>query len=123
MLGVDIKTLLTTITTDIKIDDMPDTPDNVICIYHTGGSDPEYEFGKQKPAFENPTFQVRIRHIDTLTALQWAESAKNILSGLTSQTINGNRYLAIFQQGDILGLGRDERNRSKYSINFKVQKG
>lgn len=122
-MGEDIKTLLTEITTDIKIDDMPDEIDNVLCIYHTGGSNPEYEFGKQNPAFENPTFQVRIRHKDTSTALQWSDSVKNILSGLTEQNINGNRYLAIFQQSDILGLGRDEKKRSKYSINFKVQKG
>lgn len=117
----DIKTLLTGITTNIKIDDMPDTPDALMCLYHTGGYDPEYEMGQQLPTFEYPTIQVRIRHTYTATALQWANSVKNTLSGLTESTINGTRYISIMQQGDILQLGKDDKNRAKYSLNFRCQ--
>ena len=119
--ATDIKTLLTGTFPDIFIDEYPDDPGNILTIYHTSGRNPEYEFGKQAPAFEYPTFQVRIRNTSAATALEWSDTVKDLLSGKDDLTINNHRYLVIKQLGDILGLGKDNKKRTEYSINFECQ--
>lgn len=117
---VDMATLLTSITTDIYYDDMPDTPANLIALYHSGGSPSSHAFGQQAPAWDNPTFQVRIRHTSAATALTRAESVKTALDGKNNTTIDGHKYLSVFLMGDILALGKDDKKRSEYALNFQA---
>jgi hypothetical protein len=118
----DMKTLIPTDVADassIFLGSYPDTPDNIVTLYHSGGSDPSHSFGSRE--FENPSFQVRIRNASYAIAHDKANQVKDAYDGQTELTIDGNRYLSIFQQGDILPLGRDEQNRTELSLNFRVR--
>lgn len=118
----DIKTLLTSITTDIYRHDMPDSPNNLITLFYGVGLDPLHSLGKQQPIVNNPAIQIRVRHTSAEVALEWIENIKSILDGLTNQTINNNVYYSISQQGDVLPLGRDSKGRIEFTINFMVKK-
>ncbi len=118
-LAADIKTLISHVTQDIYLNDTPDDPDNLIGIFESGGYNPQRVMDQKKPAWENPTFQLMIRNTSAVTAKQWIESCKDALDGITNITINGHRYLSIFQQGDVLPLGKDGRNRISFSLNFR----
>lgn len=119
---VDIKTLIPSgvaVASSIYLGEYPDTPNNIIALYQSGGADPSHTFTSRE--FEEPTFQIRIRNISYAMAVTKAETIKDNLDGLTDQLINGNRYISIFQQGDILPLGRDNKKRTELSINFRVK--
>lgn len=117
----DIKSLLTSITTDVYLHDMRDKPDALITILLARGIDPVHTGGSQRAVWENPGFEIIVRHTSTTTALSWIESIKNALDGKTDTTINSHRYISIFQNGDVIPLGRDEKNRVMFSINFRCQ--
>ena len=116
----DISTLLQSITTDIYIDEMQDNVDNIIAIYHSGGSKPQYFFGGTKQ-IENPSVQVRVRHQNRKDALNWCYKVKDILDGKSNFTINNNNYILVTLSSDILNLGRDNQGRVHYSLNFNIQ--
>lgn len=118
----DMKTLIPSgvaTATSIYLGDYPDTPDNIVALYHSGGADPSHTFSSRE--FEEPTFQVRIRNVSFAMAETKANAIKDVLDGLTEQSINGNRYLSIFQQGDILPLGKDSKNRTELTLNIRVK--
>jgi hypothetical protein len=120
-LTTDMKTLIpiaVAVQTDIYRNDMPDL-DNIIGIYQTGGFDSSHSFNRVE--FEEPTFQVMIRNMVSDTAVSKAEAIKDALDGQTNLTINSNFYLNIFSQGDILPLGKDDKNRTEVSLNFRVR--
>lgn len=119
MLLADIKTLLTDISPVIFIAEIPDTPDNLLGVFFSGGYNPEWTLDSK--AFDHPTFQVRIRDKSALTAIERAEAVKDALDGQIDLTIGSTRYLSIFQQGDILPLGKDSKGRTEYSLNFAVK--
>jgi len=123
---VDIKSLITGVNANIYLGDLPDTPDNCIGLYQTGGQDPQHQLGAStEEVHETPTFQVRLRNTTYATANTEAEQVKDVLDGLINQVVNGNEYKSIFMQGDINSLGRDGRNRVNLSVNFiaKVKRG
>lgn len=115
---VDIGTLLTSINSNIFYNDLPDTPDNCLSIFYTGGQDSVHNMNQQAPTLEKPTFQVRVRNTSCATAEAEAEAVKDALNGLTATTINLTLYEAIFLQGDIFNIGKDDRERTNLTVNF-----
>lgn len=124
----DIETLLIGIESNIFIGEMPDSKkvngndvniDNAIAIYNTGGFNPEHTMDGGK--ISNPTFQIIVRDESYPNGITRCEAILNVLDMVTNQNINGHFYLGIFQQGDILSLGRDSKNRIKFSLNFKAK--
>lgn len=117
----DMSSLITS-ETNKCIGDIPDSPNNLICLFGTDGYDSQHQLGvSSAPIFEQPTFQVYIRDGSYLSGNTRAEVIKDTLNGLVNQTINGNKYLSIFLMGDINPLGKDEKNRSEFTINFKTR--
>lgn len=118
----DMKTLIPSgvaAASSIFLGDYPDSPDNIVTIFHTGGADPSHTFTSRE--FEEPTFQVRIRNAAFANAETKANAIKDALDGQVGISINSNTYLSIFQQGDFLPLGKDSRNRSELALNFKAK--
>lgn len=113
------KTLLTahasTSGWNLQVGVMPDTPDKVISINDTGGYDPN-----PKWLLDNLTLQVMVRGAvgGYLATYQEAKTVKNILLGLTSQNISGDRWVSVTQAGDLAFIGRDEQMRPLFSMNF-----
>lgn len=118
----DIKTLIPSgaaAEADVFRGEMPDSPDNLVCIFQTGGVNPSHSFDARQ--FEEPLFQIMIRNTSYDIAFTKAEAIKDALEGQTELVIGGNTYLSIFMQGDILSLGKDTADRTKLSINFKTK--
>lgn len=105
----DVKSLLTGVS-NIYRGSMPSTPDNVVCIYNSGG----YERDSSGTEVEEPTFQIVVRNTDFDAAEALCNTIKDLLHGKST-----TKFLNIFQQGDILPLGRDENNRTELSMNFR----
>ena len=119
MLLSDIKTLLISISPTIFLGEIPDTPDNLVCIFFAGGMPPVHSFDGR--TYERPSFQVRVRNTSAATAIQWAEQAKDALDGINDLTINSTRYIDVSQAGDIMPLGKDAKGRTELTINFNTK--
>ena len=120
----DMATLVTLITSNIYLADEPDTPDNCLTFRPTGGFDTLHCLGSLTSdyAAEQPTFQIRVRHEDPETALEWCDSLKAIYNGLVDTEINDITYLSVFMQGNINPLGKDDRGRAIFTLNFVAKK-
>ena len=93
------------------IGNMPDLPNNAVCIYPTSG----FNADLAGELIREPTFQVKVRNTSYATGYTLAETIQITLHGINA---NGN-FLLIEQQGDIMDMGRDESNRQEFTINFR----
>jgi hypothetical protein len=106
----DVKALMVGIT-NVYIGNAPPAPDNIVVLYNTGG----YPRSLTESKIEEPTFQVRVRHVTYSTGVTLCETIKDLLHGAKS-----TRIQCIYQQGDILDIGRDENGRQEWTINFRT---
>lgn len=112
----DVKNILqqNNIDGEIYLSFLPEK-DNAIVLYSTGG----FERDMAGNLIEQPTFQARIRNIDYEAGWNICEKIKDALHKPMDIVVNGNRYLGFYQQSDIMDLGRDSKNRSEFSVNFR----
>ena len=108
-LTIEIKSLLTSVS-NVYRGNMPDSPDNSICIYNTGGFPRILATSK----LEEPTFQVKVRNMSYTTGETLCNTIKDLLHGSSTTDV-----LMIEQQGDTLDIGRDASNRQEWTINFR----
>lgn len=91
--------------------------DNTIAVFSTGGFPGDYWL-----KYDNPTYQVRIRNTVPSTAATTANALYNQLNGLHTLTMSGifvSKIVAM-QSGPI-NIGRDEKQRQEYTLNFIVR--
>ncbi|MGF9711717.1 minor capsid protein [Paenibacillus naphthalenovorans] len=121
MMGLldDIRTLIVGIESNIFLGSTPDMPHNLMTIYHTGGADPNHSFEKRQ--YRNQTIQIKVRNMSYAIAENKLKQVSASLDGKTEIVINGTRYISIFQQGDVLPLGMDEKGRSSLTLNFRIR--
>lgn len=114
-----ISSLALTFATDLFISEMPTTPDNCVCIYDTGGYEPEANY-----TYQRPTIQVRVRGAkgEYLAAHEQAQAIRDELHGLHNETINSARYVGIWQEGDIISAGQDDNKRPNVTMNFRIHR-
>lgn len=93
------------------------SPDTAITITRTGGQAPN-----PKWLLDFPTFQVRVRggKHNYSAAYDKAEAIKDLLLGITSQDVDGDRWVAINMLTDITFIGYDENDRPIFSLNFQM---
>lgn len=115
---LDMENLLNPIEPVIYIGSKPDTPDNLICLYRTGGF-PVINM-LSGDTIRNPTFQVLVRDVSYDNAYNRAEDIIDNLNGVVNTTVNGNNYISISLLNDIFSLGRDDNDRTELSINFRI---
>ncbi len=101
----------------IEIGIMPDMPNKVISINDTGGLEPN-----PKWLIDYPTLAIQVRgdvsgYIDTFRE---AKAVKDLLLGINAQDLNGDRWDGITQNGDLGYIGRDEKNRPLFAMNFAL---
>ena len=111
--------LALTFATDLFVSEIPDTPDECVCVIDTGGFEPEANFN-----YERPTVQVRVRGAkgDYVNAHNLAQSVRDELHGLANHTINAARYIGIWCESDIMSLGYDKNHRPMLSVNFRIHR-
>lgn len=105
------------ITGTIEVSRMPDSPNECITIYDSGG-----QANNPKWLLDYPTIQVMVRGNPDgyAAAYQKAKDVQDALLGLESQTIGGNRWVSVLAMGGIISLGYDEKNRPSLSMNFRI---
>lgn len=101
------------------ISEMPDTPDECVCIYDTGG-----ETAEPHMTYERPTFQIRMRGArgGYGDAYDLAQAIKIELNGINDVIIVTTRYIGIWLISDIIFVGYDEKHRPLLSINFRAHR-
>jgi hypothetical protein len=110
-----LETLLTSVT-NLYIGSMPDSPDNCVAIFPTGG----FARSMSGTYLEEPTFQIRIRNTSQAAATTLADTIKDLLHGNSTTKI-----LMIQQMGDVqgfgdsVGVGMDPKKRYQCTINFR----
>ena len=124
--SVDIKDILEatsslalTFGADLFVSEMPDTTDECVCVYDTGGFEPEANF-----VYERPTVQVVVRGTKGayVVAYNLIQGIRNALHALANHTTNGARYIGIWCQSDIMSLGYDKNHRPMLSVNFRIHR-
>lgn len=121
MIITDLATYLTTQTdlvlgTSLYLSYQPESPDEVVAIYDTGGVEPD----RYLPTAD-PTVQILVRAGDYQTAHDRAHELASILHGLTNQTIGDYYIYYIFLLGEPAHLGRDKRDRDEYTLNLHLK--
>lgn len=116
---VGISSLALTSGTDLFIHLLPDTPNNCVCVYDTGGFDSEAAM-----TYQRPTVQIKVRGEKGTydSTHEQAQGIRDELHTLHNETINSTRYIQVLQQGDIIDLGDDEKNRPVISMNFAIHR-
>lgn len=96
---------------------MPKEPDRIIMLTDTPGVEPNPKY-----LLDFPAAQIMIRgevggYIATRNE---GQAVKDILLGITSQDIGGDRLVAINMQGDLGYIGRDENDRPLFVVNLAL---
>lgn len=99
----------------ICIGKLVDAPDTCVSIRQTGGLP-----ANPKWLLDYPSLQVIVRGAPSgyQAALIEAYKVKDVLLGLTSLTLNGDRWVSVLMVGDITDLGQDILLRPRFSLNF-----
>ncbi len=96
---------------------MPPKPDRVIMLTDTVGVEPNPRYLLDFPAAQ---IMVRGEVGGYLATYAEAKAVKDLLLGLDSQDIGGDRMVSITQNGDLGFIGRDENDRPLFTINFAL---
>lgn len=109
---------LGTVGTNVFKQNIPDQPDTAICIYDTGGGVPSLTMGDDT---DSPSFQVLSRSTSASTALTSLQTVFRGLHGLTEVTIQGLHVKLFWAlQSNPVSLGRDEKQRFQFVMNFRA---
>jgi hypothetical protein len=102
-------------------DDMPDTPDRAVRVVDSGGPPPVLALGGVV-SYDRPRVQIVVRgkREDKRATEAKARQLRDELHGLENEIWSGARYIAIWAQGDIIEMGKDENGRTLYSINLQI---
>jgi hypothetical protein len=117
--ALDIANYLEAATVDtlVYVNAEPPEPNNCITVYDTGGADPMVS-----REVYSPTVQVRVRNLDSQAAYAKQYQIRDVLTSAKNQIINATDYVAIWQQGDVISIGRDENNRYLLTSNYRIMR-
>ena len=91
----------------------PDTPNNVIVIYDTGGGPTDFV------GYRQPTVQVRSRNSNYIDGWDKINEVVQVLNGIGSRTVNGTYHSTWWLQSDITFLQRDSKDRVIFVTNLR----
>lgn len=109
---LDAETSLTP-GTDLFVGMVPDSPNNVIVIYDTGGGPTDFV------GYRQPTVQVRSRNIDYLNGWDKINEVVEVLNKMGRRTVNSTYYSAWWLQSDVSFLQRDNKDRAIFVANLR----
>lgn len=101
--------------TDLFISRQSDSPDNQVVIYNTGGLEPD----RYLPTAD-PTFQIIVRNVN----YQNGQNKVNEIVEALHQLVNiqlekdGTYFFFIMLMSEPAHIGRDDKGRHEFSINF-----
>lgn len=94
---------------------MPDSPGNCVCVYNTGGAEPNRDIPTG-----DPTFQILVRNRDYLLGhALMIEIVGELHQKKNIELVAGENYFYnIMLMGEPGHLGRDKKKRDEFSVNF-----
>lgn len=110
-----------TTTGDVYLEYMPDTPDDAVCVYSTGGAPADVS-----TSVTRPSAQIIVRGVDLQTTMERAESIFAAFNNLhdTEFTSGGTRVmLCRCRQSEAAYLAPDDNGRHEYTINLELITG
>jgi hypothetical protein len=107
-----------TIGTDLFVGDQPDSSDNVISVFNTGGYQPDKYLPTAKP-----TVEVLVRNKSYASCASKIQDVVDLLHNQYNVTLvsGGNYYFYIRLVAEPSSLGRDEKGRQEFSANFEIK--
>lgn len=120
ILGASDAALGLTFAINLFVSEMPEAPDECVCLYDTGGFDPL----SIDERYEHPTVQVMLRgeRMGYSDAWDLTQDIKDVLHKLHNEIWNGTRYIGIWCVGDVNHIGYDQGQRPLFSINFRIHR-
>lgn len=117
LVSLDDSSLIYDFGTTLFVAEEPDSPDRCLTILDTGGYDPDIA-----ATYERPTIQIRSR--DAANQFQRAyNTLKDAVDALHGQRFTVNSWVyVLFQMGDIINIGRDEKQRFQLTANMSIQR-
>lgn len=101
------------------IGDLPDTPHQAVTIYDTGGRG-----GEVKVAIDYPTVQVVVRGSPAsggyAAGYAKAQAIYDAMVGIDTPHASWDKLVSCVQMGFINWLGRDDTDRPRFSVNFRL---
>jgi hypothetical protein len=94
---------------------LPDSPDDCVAIFDTGGAEPDRDIPTG-----DPTFQIIVRSSSYPTAGDLMKSIVDLLHQKMNLRVTegGTYFYYIFLLGEAGHIGRDKKNRDEFSVNF-----
>ena len=113
-----------TVGTDIFKAMSPDTPDDVVVLYESGGFPAEHTMttGPGQAVLERPTVQIVCRSARYDSAREVAHQVDQILNGARDTIINGITYRWIEAMQPPFHISRDARDRQEVGCNYRIQR-
>lgn len=109
-----------TFAVNLFVSEMPESPNECVCVYDTGGFDP----ASTDERYEYPTVEIMVRgeRMEYTDGWSLAQDIKDVLHKLHNETWDSTRYIGIWCVGDVNHIGYDENQRPKFSINFRIHR-
>jgi len=101
----------------INVGAEPETPDEAVTVYDTGGNAPMPDI-----ELRDTTLQVRVRGPVYADAYEKANEIYGFLTQETTREIGEARYIGIWATSDIGAIGRDDNNRFLFTANFRIER-
>jgi hypothetical protein len=130
--SVDIKDLLEaesgldlTFAENLFIGMEPPEPDNSVTIFDTPGFPPQLTLDSGQadvPGYFYPSIQIRVRNRNYLDGYHLARNLAVLLHGRGPETWNGTVYTSMVCTGEPALLDWDTNGRSRFVINFNLQR-
>ena len=98
----------------------PAKPINCVTIFDTPGFAPD--LGLSNQGYERPSIQIRVRNVSQSNGWTMIENIKNLLHGLSHQTINGTLYTVIYCSSGPALLDWDDNGHVRFIVNFNLQR-
>lgn len=101
---------------------MPTSPDVCVALYEYAGSPPMEVFVDNAETIEMPSVQVMVRagRNDYPTGKALTESVRDVLTGITDETISGVRFLRVNAISSINYLNTDDNDRPRFTLSLQV---
>ena len=110
-----------TFGTNLFIGREPPKPNNCVTIFDTMGRSPQLTFNKEE-YYEYPSIQIRVRNNKYDEGWTEINDIMLALHGRAHETWNGTVYSLIQCIGGIAFLDWSENNRSRFVVNFNIQR-
>jgi len=111
-----------TVAVDIFIGLMPNTPDACVALFEGPGQVPLEVMQSNSATLERPTVQVMVRgsRADYPGTRTKIVDVRDVLCGITDETLSGVRFLRVMSEGSMTPLGVDDNDRPQFAMTFSV---